>query len=628
MISSFRHSPALSKFKIFYSSSLATQSLSSSPISSKFTNFSVLLLGCIPTHHLLQIHAQIYRVGAHQDNLIATRLIGHYPPYFALRVFYQLQLPNIFPFNAVIRVLAEEGLFSDAFFLFKTLKRVSLSPNDLTFSFLLKACFQSSNSQHVQQIHTHIMKIGFVLDSFVCNGLVLVYAKGLRDLVSAHKVFHEMPEKSVVSCWTSLVSGCAQLGQTDEVLQLFFLMVREDLRPEDDMMVSVLSACSKLEIVKIEKWVGIFSEFIGSVDSRNLVRDPVNTILVYLYGKWGKIEKSREKFDEIAEKGKRSVLPWNSMIGAYAQNGCAMEALKLFRLMVDNPHCSPNHVTMVSVLSVCAQIGDLDLGKWIHGYMESKGCNGVVESNMFLATALIDMYSKCGSLERAKEVFDRMVSKDVVSFNAMVMGLAINGEGEEALRLFSRMQEFRLQPNASTFLSVLCACSHSGFIKEGRRLFLEMSQRFSLSPKLEHYACYIDLLSRVGLIEDAFEVVMSMPFKPNNFVWGALLGGCHLHSRVELARDISKRLVEADPESSAGYVLLSNAFAVDGRWRDVSGLRLFMRENGVRKQPGHSWISINGIVHEFIVGSQSHAQVESIYYTLDGLVKEMKAASP
>ncbi|XP_057991174.1 pentatricopeptide repeat-containing protein At2g29760, chloroplastic isoform X2 [Hevea brasiliensis] len=530
-----------------------------------FISLSTLLQGPIPHGHLLQIHARVFRLHAHQDNLIATRLIGHYPSHLALRVFDQLQGPNLFPFNAIIRVFAYEA----------------------------------------------------------------VYAKCFKDLASARLLFDEMPDKGVVCCWTSLIAGFAQSGQSEEVLRLFcVMMVREKLRPENDTMVSVLSACSNLEIFQIEKWVTALSEFTNGIESKTSSCDSLNNVLVYLYGKWGKIEKSRERFDDISCNGKRSVLPWNSMINAYVQNGFPLEALSLFRLMAENPTCRPNHVTMVSVLSACAQIGDLELGKWVHDYLKSKGSKGVLEFNTFLSTSLIDMYSKCGSLDKAKEVFNQMVSKDVVSFNTMIMGLAINGEGMEAVKLFSTMQEFGLHPNAGTFLGLLWACSHSGLSDEGRKIFRDMSSSFVILPKLEHYACYIDLLARNGHLEEAIKVATSMPFKPNNFVWGALLGGCLLHSKPDMAKLVYKRFLEVDPANSAGYVMLANVFAVDHRWSDVSALRWFMKEKGVKKQPGCSWISINGVVHEFLVGSPLHPQIESIHHMLHGLVKDMKIASP
>ncbi|KAI5661165.1 hypothetical protein M9H77_20488 [Catharanthus roseus] len=591
------------------------------------TSLPNLLQGNIPYSHLLQIHGRSYRLNAHHDNLIATRLIGHYPPKLALRVFYHLHRPNIFPFNAIIRVLSERNLSSDAFFIFKRLRYESLLPNDLTFSFLLKACCGASDINYVKQIHTHVVKSGFSDNSFVSNGLLNVYAKGFRDLVSAHKVFDDMLEKNMVCCWTSLISGYAQLVKSEEVLRLFLLMVKEHLRPENDTMVSVLSACSNLDLAATEKWVQKLTDLVTVTDSSKLTCDFVNTVLIYLFGKWGKVDKSRERFDEISDNGKRSVVPWNAMITAYIQNGCALEGLNLFRLMIkEHGYSNPNHITMVSVLSACAQIGDLELGIWAHEYMKNKGRMDLLKSNRNLATALIDMYSKCGHLDKAIEVFDQLVQRDVVSFNAMIMGLAINGKGKEAFQLFSKMQELGLRPNANTFLSILCSCSHSGLLEEGRKMFRCMMHQFSVSPGMEHYACYIDLLARAGCIEEALAVVSEAPFEPNEFIWGALLGGCLLHNRLELSRTIAKMLVKVEPHNSAGYVLWSNALAVDHHWGDVSGLRWSMRKSGVSKQSGCSWISVNGVVHEFVAGSAAHPQHETICHALEGLLKEMKLA--
>ncbi|CAN1134432.1 Pentatricopeptide repeat-containing protein At2g29760, chloroplastic [Linum perenne] len=429
-----------------------------------------------------------------------------------------------------------------------------------------------------------------------------------------------MPDKSGVCCWTSLIEGYARLGCSEEVLRLFYKMVEENVKPETDALVSVLSACSNLHVDQVEKWVALLSKLIDSIGSG----DPVNYVLVYLYGKSGRMDKSRERFDCIMSDGKRNVLPWNSMINAYVQNGEPLEGLNLFRSMVDDTHCTPNHVTLVSVLSACAQIGDLDLGRWAHGYLKTRGFKGVLESNTFLATALIDMYCKCGSLDQAMDVFNKMVTKDVVSFNAMIMGLAVNGKGEDAVTLFGKMQDYSLHPNAGTFLGLLWACSHSGLSNKGRQIFHDMTSVFGIAPKLEHYACYIDILSREGHLEEAISIAASMAFKPNNFVWGALLGGCLLHTRLDLAQDVYKRLVEVDAGNSACYVMLANAFADDRRWHDVSALRWLMKEKGVKKQPGSSWVSIDGTIHEFLAGSTTHPEIANIYHTLHGLVNEMR----
>ncbi|KAF8413127.1 hypothetical protein HHK36_001103 [Tetracentron sinense] len=625
-------SPTILSLKHRYSYSLnLIHALSSIPTYPDQRYISFLLQAPQSPFRLLQIHAQIFRLGAHQDNLLATRLIGQYPIQFALRVFNLLKEPNIFPFNATIRILAEKGFHSRAFSLFKILNSRYLSPNDFTFSFILKACFQSSDARNVKQIHTHIVKLGFNHNSSVCSGLLAVYAKSVRDTLSGRRVFDEMPESGMVCSWTCMIAGYVQLGQSEEALLLYLRMIKENLRPQDDTMVSVLSACSRLEVVEVQRWVEVFSRFDcggGDDEIMDFCRDSINTVLVYLYGKWGKIEKSSEAFNRISDSGRSLVVPWNAMISVQVQNGCPMDALRVFRLMMVGSNRRPNHVTMVSVLSACAQVGDLDVGSWIHEYAKSKGCKGILESNTFLATAIIDMYSKCGSLGKAKEVFNQMVDRDVVSFNAMIMGLAINGEGEEALRLFSQMEKLGVHPNGGTFVCVLSACNHSGLVGEGHRIFLDMDSRYSIIPKLEHYACYVDLLARVGHVEEALKVVLSMPVEPNGLVWGALLGGCLVHSKVDLARDVAKSLFEVDPVNSAGYVLLSNAFASNRQWDKIAGLRGMMREKGVSKQPGCSWITVDGVVHEFRIGCIIHPRIESIYHILDVLLKEMKQLGP
>ncbi|XP_051121528.1 pentatricopeptide repeat-containing protein At2g29760, chloroplastic-like [Andrographis paniculata] len=593
----------------------------SSNSNSRLDNLSRLLQQRhVPPRWLLQIHALMFTMGAHQDNLIAARLIAHYSAESAIDVFNSLQNPDVFSFNSLIHTMADENRPRAALLLFKELKSRPISPNHLTLSFLLKACsIDAIDASSVKQIHSDVVKLGFACEAFVLNGLLVAYAKGVRDLVSARHVFDKMPHRNLVCSWTCLISSYAKLGFPDDALNLFATMLTENLRPASDTMINILSACSRLDLQGIQKWVNLLEQNAADeLDSTNSISfDYTNIVLVYLFGKWRKIDKSREAFDKISENGRKSVLSWNAMIGAYEQNGCAVEALATFRSMISSNDCRPNHVTMVSILSACAEIGDLSLGSWIHEYIRNGGQKSTLASNVNLATALIDMYSKCGDLDSARAVFREMSRKDVVSINAMIMGLAVNGNGDEALSLFSEIQELGLRPNSGTLLAVLCACSHSGLIREGREIFNDMI----VAPRLEHYACYIDLLSRSGFIEEALDVAASMPFEPNRFVWGSLLAGCIRHGRLELSQMISAALIEVDPENSGGYVMLSNSLAADRRWRGVVSLRGAMREKGVEKQPGCSWIDVDRTVHEFVAGS---AGMQCIRRTLDSLSKEMR----
>ncbi|OAY64311.1 Pentatricopeptide repeat-containing protein, chloroplastic [Ananas comosus] len=593
---------------------------------------SLLLLhlhGPLPSpRHVPAILARALRLGAHDDALVAARLIGRLPPRLAARALAVLPGTSLLPFNAAIRVLSESpNLSHRALALFKSLKLRSLSPNDFTFSFLLKAASASKDASFVRQVHAHVAKSGVGSNGFVANGLLSSYVKGAGDLLSARKVFDEMPQRKSGCCWTCLVSGYAQFGLVEDALRLFARMVEENLRPEDDTMVGVISACSKLDTGEIEQWVNMFTEFGDQIC--DFSGDAVDTVLIYLHAKLDRIDESRDLFDKMVGRrsGNLSVIAWNAMIGGYVQNSRPVDALGLFHHMLDISITKPNHVTIVSVLSACALVGDLNLGRWAHAYAKSRYSKLLAESNKILATAFIDMYSKCGSLEEAEDVFDQMATKDVVSFNAMIMGLATNGRGNEALKLFFEMDKHGVKPNDGTFLGLLCACTHSRLVEEGRKFFKEMHEKYNVVPRLEHYACFVDLIARAGFIEEALQVVNTMPIEPNGLVWGALLGASLVHSKVDIARDVAERLFDVDPESSAGYVLLSNAYATNSSWGNITELRCLMRARGVSKQTGFSWINIEGIAHEFHVGSVYHPEMGSMYSLLNSLTQEMRLVS-
>ncbi|CAA7395628.1 unnamed protein product [Spirodela intermedia] len=564
-----------------------------------------LLQGPIPTRHLLQIHGRVFRVGAHQDDLIATRLIGQHLPRLAPRLLRLLSNAGIFPFNAAIRVLADSGSSAAAFSVFRTLKRRSISPNAFTFSFLLKACFfQSSHGLETRQVHAQIFKHGLEEDPPLCNGLLSAYAKGADDLSNAQKLFEGMPERRIaVSVWSCLIRGLAQGDRPVEALSLFLRMREERLSPEDDTMVAVLSACSKIQDIEI--WIELLLSSRRPADAD----DPIDIILIYLCGKLGEIERSRVIFDAVVQRSGRrtrmSIILWNCMISACAQNSRPAQAVDLFHRLVSSPdHPKANHVTMASILPAIAEIGDLELGRWAHRFMEADSRRqGVLRSNSILATAFVDMFCKCGSPEEARKIFGGIASKDAICFNAMMAGLAVNGRGAEALQLFAEMREMGVRPNGSSFVALLSACNHAGMVAEGRRLFEEMQRRHSIRPEAEHYACYVDLLARSGRIEDAAAVVeAAAAAEQNEQVLGAILSGCLVHGRVEQAMEGGRKLVEEGPEIAAGYVMLSNACAAGGRWEEVAGVRGLMVQRGLRKEPACSWITLGGVTREFHVG--------------------------
>ncbi|KAM7263499.1 hypothetical protein ACFE04_001182 [Oxalis oulophora] len=333
------------------------------------------------------------------------------------------------------------------------------------------------------------------------------------------------------------------------------------------------------------------------------------TAMITSYAKHGELERARELFDELREK---DVVCWNVMIDGYAQNGMANESLALFRGMLA-AKVRPDEVTVLAVLSACGQIGASDSGRWVHSYIKNNG----IQVNVRVGTALIDMYSKCGDLEDARQVFENLDNKDVVAWNSMIMGYAIHGFVQEALQLFNEMLMIGIQPSDITFIGVLTACANSGLVTEGRSFFKSMKENYWIEPKIEHYGCMMNLLGRAGQLEEAYDLVRNMKIKPDTVLWGTLLGACRQHGNVGLAEEVVEFLVENDLANSGTYVLLSNVYAAAGDWDGVGKVRALMKESGIAKEPGCSSIEVNNKIHEFLAGDLRHPNCGEIYTKLE-----------
>lgn len=341
-------------------------------------------------------------------------------------------------------------------------------------------------------------------------------------------------------------------------------------------------------------------------------------IMIGGYLKCGVLESARRMFEAMPD---RDVVSWSVMINGYTQESCFKEALSLFRDMMEEK-IKPNESILVNALSACAHLGAFEQGKWIERYMDRKSITVTVR----LGTTLIEMYSKSGSVERALEVFSKMKKRNVWAWSAMINGLGINGQGKDAMNLFSEMEMQGVKPNEVTFIGILNACSHSKLVDEGCCFFHSMTSTYGLKPNAHHYCCMVDLYGRAGMLDKAQTVINSMPFKPNSAIWGAFLNACRIHGNTELAEQAGKRLLELEPNHSGRYVLLSNIYAACGKWDRVAELRRMMRERQVSKTPGCSFIDLGDTIHEFVAGDNSHPQHEMIYAKLDEINQELKVA--
>lgn len=340
-----------------------------------------------------------------------------------------------------------------------------------------------------------------------------------------------------------------------------------------------------------------------------------NTLIVG-YMRNGEIECAVEAFEEMPE---RDAISWTALIGGFVKRGEVEESLEWFREMQISG-VKPDYVTMIAVLDACAELGTLGLGLWTNKYIINKD----YKDNIRINNSLIDMYSRCGCIQFARQVFERMPERTLVSWNSIIVGFAINGHAEEALEFFNLMQKQGFKPDGVSFTGALTACSHAGLVDEGLAFFNSMKSVHRIKPRIEHYGCIVDLYSRAGRLEDALHVIEKMPIKPNEVVVGSLLAACRTHGDVALAERLMKYLFELDPGGDSNYVLLANIYAAVGRWDGAGKVRKTMKALGVQKTPGLSSIEIDCDIHEFVAGDKSHVDTECIYEMLELLSPELK----
>ncbi|KAK1435941.1 hypothetical protein QVD17_01714 [Tagetes erecta] len=603
------------------------------------TNPTLLALeSCNSMALLKQIQAQFTRTGLISHVFPVSRIItfcalsdtGNLP--YAQRIFNHFPNPNVYMWNVMIRGCLRSHLYVKGLSLFRLMVRKCVEMDRRSFVFGLKAC---EDIRTGEMVHSLVWKVGFDGDLFVQNGLVHFYGERGR-LGYARKVFDESCERDVVS-WTSLINGYVKQGMVDEAWGVFELMKASGVEPNEITMIAVFSVCSQKGDLELGKYVhdhvkkmdmnvnaslslmnSVLDMYVkcGSlVTAREMfdkmrIRDVFSwTSMINGYAKNGDLIMAKKVFDEMPE---RNIVSWNAMIAGYSQNNKPKEAIELFYEM-ENAGLVPIEITLVCVLSACAQSGCLDLGQWLYlNYVKRKR----VHLTVTLGNAFIDMYAKCGNIDAAVELFNEMQDKDLVSWNSMIVGFASHGHALKALNLFEQMRELGYKPDEITFVGVLSACSHGGLLTQGRRYFKEMETNHGLKPAVEHYACMIDLLGRIGLLDEAYGMITEMPMEPDKAVWGAVLNACRMHNNLDLGKLATEELLKLDPNDSGIYVLMESLCASRYKWDDVKSVRSMMRGNGVKKTPGRSSIEVEGELHEFLVADKSHPKSENIYKAL------------
>ncbi|KAL5208067.1 hypothetical protein ABZP36_032502 [Zizania latifolia] len=609
-------------------------------------------------------HGMAAKVGLDTNQFVENALLGMYTKCGsvgdAVRLFDAIARPNEVSFTAMMGGLAQTGSVDDALRLFARMFRSGVPVDPVSVSSVLGACAQACASDYCiarafrlgQSVHAMIVTKGFGSDQHVGNSLMDMYAKCM-EMDEAVKVFESLPGVSIVSwniiitgfgqegsyvkamevlnlmqesgfepnevtysnllascikardvlsaramfdrisrpsvtTWNTLLSGYCQEEQHQDTIELFRRMQHQNVQPDRTTLAVILSSLSRLGILDLGRQV-------HSASVRLLLHNNmfVASGLVDMYSKCGQISIARSIFNRMTE---RDVVCWNSIISGLAIHSLNKEALDFFKQMRENG-MMPTESSYASMINSCARLSSIPQGRQIHGQVVKDG----YDQNVYVGSALIDMYAKCGNMDDARLLFDCMMTKNIVAWNEIIHGYAQNGFGDKAAELFEYMLTTEQKPDAVTFIAVLTGCSHSGLVDKAMAFFNSMQSSYGITPLAEHYTCLIDALGRAGRLVEVEALVDKMPCKDDPIVWEVLLAACVVHHNAELGECAAKHLFRLDPKNPSPYVLLSNIYASLGRHGDASAVRELMSSRGVVKGRGYSWIDHKDGVRAFMV---------------------------
>ncbi|KAG9458760.1 hypothetical protein H6P81_003268 [Aristolochia fimbriata] len=492
----------------------------------------------------------------------------------------------------------------------------------------------SKRMEEIHQVHGILVKTGLIQEIAAVNALIEFCAVSSNDLKYAQSVYRTTDDPSLFT--KNLMLRChSQSEYPPSALSFYTQLLNEGFQLNRFAFSFLAQACTRSQLDSEGKQIhahilksgeldsylasSIISMYSGLGDLHSarqafeLSRGVIASwnAIIDGYAKMGEVDGAKKLLQEMPQ---RSLMSWTALITGYVHSGRYRDALDCFRSM-QKDGVRPDERTLVSVLPSVSRLGTLSLGTWIHSYVENSG----MEMNVFLRSAMIDMYAKCGSINKALELFESMEpsSRNVVTWNAILGGLAMHGRGLEALEMFQEMLRNKVKPTDVTFVGVLRACSHVGMVDEGVKYFEEMKEVHGIKPTMELYGCMVDLLGRAGRLEEAERLVRSMKERTGLEALKALLSACKVHGNVEIGERIGLELIDLTSHDSSCYVLLANLYAQAGRWEDVKSVRKLMRERGLRKIAGCSSIELNHEVHEFHAGDMTHPFIKEIYTKLD-----------
>lgn len=613
-----------------------------------------VLKRCIKQKDLVlgrRTHALVIQSGYEANTFLANHIICMYALHKlleeALEVFERVPSPDSFMWASIILAHARHGRPVDAVKLYRKMQESNTKPDNHIFVGVLKACALAVDLASGRKVHADICRSENAPDVFVRNSLMDMYVK-CGSLEDARSVFDSLPSKSLVAStamitayaksgrldeaskifntlssrdvvtWNTMILGYAEHGLGQEALALYARMQLEGITSANRVtFVCVLQACAS--VGDLHHGTLVHSQLI----QRGLESDMVlGTCLVDMYAKCGSLENACQVFHKLPLK---DVVTWNAIISGHAYNGLSREALHLFAAMQQEGRTLPDAVTSLALMQACGNLAALEKGRDIHALATDLGLDAVTET--IVASNLIDMYGKCGSMVEAQQVFDALLSKDIAAWNALIGGYARQGESQAVFDMICKMKQQGVHPDSITFLNVLTVCSHVGLLTEAQKHFQSMSTEYRLLPTIQHYTCMVDLMGRAGEVDQAMALVKEMPCQPDGVVWRTLLGACRKWNHLELGVKVFECAMKLDKHDNAAYVLMSNIYAAAGRHGDARQIQASRLRAQAWKKPGQSWwTDIHGVVHSFVAGDSEHRDMHKILEKVDNLVAKMKKA--
>ncbi|XP_074264647.1 pentatricopeptide repeat-containing protein At1g31920 [Silene latifolia] len=464
----------------------------------------------------------------------------------------------------------------------------------------------------LKQVHGNVLKLGYFWNSFCVSNFISVCALSKWcNMDYASSVFNQIDDPDTFQ-FNTMIRGHTNNGAFQESLSLLLVMLETGILPDNFTYPFVLKVCASLSLVKLGRQIH------GQVCKFGLRSDVfVQNSLINMYGKCGDIRDSCAVFQETEWK---TVASWSALIASHANLGMWWECVELFWKMMEQGSCRAEESILVSLISACSHLGALDLGKSIHGYLlrNFRGLNAIIQ------TSLIDMYLKCGSIEEGLIVFNSMSTKNQWTYSTMISGLAIHGQGAEAILLFSEMLEKGIKPDGVLYLGVLSACRHAGLVKEGLQFFNKMRLEHQIRPEIQHYGCMIDLLGRAAMFDEAFNLIETMEMPPNDVVWRTLLSAATGHQNLEVSERVAKELVQLDSQNAGDYIKIANMYAKGQNWSDSANVRTMVSDKGLDQVPGISLVEVKRKVYTFVSQDKSNRNWEEIYEMIDEMEWQLK----